>query len=46
VSRHSPASGSSYTALDDLERLAALRDRGLISEQEFERKKRDLLDRI
>jgi membrane protein YdbS with pleckstrin-like domain len=46
MSQHSPASGSSYTALDDLERLAALRDRGLISEQEFERKKRDLLDRI
>jgi membrane protein YdbS with pleckstrin-like domain len=41
-----PASGSPYTALDDLERLAALRDRGLISDQEFERKKRDLLDRI
>jgi membrane protein YdbS with pleckstrin-like domain len=42
----SPAPGSPYTALDDLERLAALRDRGLISDQEFERKKRDLLDRI
>lgn len=41
-----PPSGSPYTALDDLERLAALRDRGLISDHEFERKKRDLLDRI
>jgi Short C-terminal domain len=41
-----PAAGSPYSALDDLERLAALRDRGLISDQEFERKKRDLLDRI
>jgi len=41
-----PSSGGPYTALDDLERLAALRDRGLISDQEFERKKRDLLDRI
>ena len=41
-----PSPGGAYTALDDLERLAALRDRGLISDQEFERKKRDLLDRI
>jgi membrane protein YdbS with pleckstrin-like domain len=39
-------SGSPYGALDDLERLAALRDRGLISDEEFDRKKRDLLDRI
>jgi membrane protein YdbS with pleckstrin-like domain len=38
--------GSPYGALDDLERLAALRDRGLISDEEFDRKKRDLLDRI
>jgi membrane protein YdbS with pleckstrin-like domain len=38
--------GSQHGALDDLERLAALRDRGLISDEEFDRKKRDLLDRI
>jgi membrane protein YdbS with pleckstrin-like domain len=38
--------GSPHGALDDLERLAALRDRGLISDEEFDRKKRDLLDRI
>ena len=41
-----PSPGGPYRALDDLERLAALRDRGLISDAEFERKKRDLLDRI
>jgi len=41
-----PASGPPHTPLDDLERLAALHDRGLISDSEFERKKRDLLDRI
>ena len=40
------APGSGRGALDDLERLAALRDRGLISDEEFDRKKRDLLDRI
>jgi membrane protein YdbS with pleckstrin-like domain len=40
------APGSRRGALDDLERLAALRDRGLISDEEFDRKKRDLLDRI
>jgi membrane protein YdbS with pleckstrin-like domain len=38
--------GPQHGALDDLERLAALRDRGLISDEEFDRKKRDLLDRI
>jgi membrane protein YdbS with pleckstrin-like domain len=41
-----PAPGPPRTPLDDLERLAALHDRGLISDQEFERKKRDLLDRL
>lgn len=32
--------------VSQLERLAALRDRGVVSEAEFEAKKRDLLDRI
>ena len=41
-----PPSQPPRTPLDDLERLADLRDRGLLSDQEFERKKRDLLDRI
>ena len=34
------------SALDELERLANLRDRGAVTEEEFERKKRDLLDRL
>jgi uncharacterized membrane protein YdbT with pleckstrin-like domain len=34
------------SALDDLERLADLRDRGAVTEEEFQRKKRDLLDRL
>jgi uncharacterized membrane protein YdbT with pleckstrin-like domain len=40
----SPARGPSV--LDDLERLADLRDRGAVTEEEFQRKKRDLLDRL
>jgi hypothetical protein len=32
--------------LDDLERLANLRDRGAVTEEEFQRMKRDLLDRM
>ena len=32
--------------LDELERLANLRDRGAVTQEEFERKKRDLLDRL
>ena len=32
--------------LDDLERLADLRDRGAITEEEFQRMKRELLDRM
>jgi uncharacterized membrane protein YdbT with pleckstrin-like domain len=32
--------------LDDLERLADLRDRGAVTEEEFQRMKRDLLDRM
>jgi hypothetical protein len=38
--------GRAPSALDDLERLASLRDRGHITEEEFQRKKRDLLDRL
>jgi uncharacterized membrane protein YdbT with pleckstrin-like domain len=34
------------SAMDDLERLANLRDRGAITEEEFQRKKRELLDRL
>jgi uncharacterized membrane protein YdbT with pleckstrin-like domain len=34
------------SVLDDLERLADLRDRGAVTEEEFQRKKRDLLDRL
>jgi uncharacterized membrane protein YdbT with pleckstrin-like domain len=34
------------TPLDDLERLANLRDRGAVTEEEFQRMKRELLDRM
>jgi membrane protein YdbS with pleckstrin-like domain len=34
------------STMDDLERLARLRDRGHITEDEFQQKKRDLLDRL
>ena len=34
------------SVLDDLERLADLRDRGAVTEEEFQRKKRELLDRL
>ena len=37
------ASASDTSYLDELERLAALRDQGIISEQEFEAKKSQLL---
>jgi uncharacterized membrane protein YdbT with pleckstrin-like domain len=37
---------ASRSALDDLERLADLRDRGAITEEEFQRMKRELLDRM
>jgi hypothetical protein len=36
-----PASDSSY--LDELEKLAELRDKGILTEDEFEAKKKDLL---
>jgi hypothetical protein len=41
-----PTRGSGPTPLDDLERLADLRDRGAVTEEEFQRMKRDLLDRM
>jgi uncharacterized membrane protein YdbT with pleckstrin-like domain len=34
------------SALEELERLANLRDRGAVTDDEYERKKRDLLDRL
>jgi membrane protein YdbS with pleckstrin-like domain len=40
------AGSASRSALDDLERLADLRDRGAITEEEFQRMKRELLDRM
>ena len=43
-----PQARRAYPAvvLDDLERLADLRDRGAVTEEEFQRMKRDLLDRM
>jgi uncharacterized membrane protein YdbT with pleckstrin-like domain len=41
-----PTRTPSPTPLDDLERLANLRERGAITEEEFQRMKRDLLDRM
>ena len=41
-----PAQERPPSVLDDLERLADLRDRGAVTEEEFQRKKRDLLDRL
>jgi len=38
--------GSSKEVLDTIERLADLHERGVLSEEEFERKKGDLLDRL
>ena len=38
--------GRAPSALDDLERLAVLHERGHLSDSEFECKKRDLLDRL
>jgi hypothetical protein len=38
-----PAGGRSGSAIEDLERLASLLEKGLITRDEFERKKRDLL---
>ena len=42
---HTPPARSP-TPLDDLERLANLRDRGAVTEEEFQRMKRELLDRM
>jgi uncharacterized membrane protein YdbT with pleckstrin-like domain len=44
-SAHTPPARS-RTPLDDLERLANLRDRGAVTEEEFQRMKRELLDRM
>jgi uncharacterized membrane protein YdbT with pleckstrin-like domain len=41
-----PRTPGTPTPLDDLERLADLRDRGAITEEEFQRMKRELLDRM
>ena len=43
-----PPARRAYPAgvLDDLERLADLRDRGAVTEEEFQRMKRELLDRM
>ncbi|HEU4898539.1 MAG TPA: SHOCT domain-containing protein, partial [Actinomycetota bacterium] len=41
-----PTASRSRTPLDDLERLANLRDRGAITEEEFQHMKRELLDRM
>ena len=41
-----PSPARAPSVLDDLERLADLRDRGAVTEEEFQRKKRDLLDRL
>jgi len=38
--------GRPPSAVEDLERLASLRDRGVITEAEFQRKKQDLLGRM
>jgi uncharacterized membrane protein YdbT with pleckstrin-like domain len=47
VSDRTPTPPSrSPRALDDLERLADLRDRGAVTEEEFQRMKRELLDRL
>jgi membrane protein YdbS with pleckstrin-like domain len=41
-----PSRTPTPTPLDDLERLANLRDRGAVTEEEFQRMKRDLMDRM
>ena len=41
-----PSTPSTPSPLDDLERLANLRDRGAITDEEFQRMKRELLDRM
>jgi len=42
----SRATRSSRDAAEALERLGDLRDRGIVTEEEFEQKKRELLDRL
>jgi hypothetical protein len=47
VADHTPTPPvRSSSPLDILERLADLRDRGAVTEEEFQRMKRDLLDRL
>ncbi len=41
---HEP--GSSREAADALQRLAGLHERGVVTDEEFERKKRELLERL
>lgn len=41
--RPAPAAAQSNSAADELEKFAALRDKGILSEEEFEEKKRQLL---
>ncbi len=41
--RPAPAASQSNSAADELEKFAALRDKGIITEEEFEEKKRGLL---
>ena len=46
ASGNAAATNSKEDALNSLERLKHLRDQGVISDQEFEKKKKELLDRI
>lgn len=39
----SPRSASSHSDLDELDKLASLRDRGILSEEEFQQKKKQIL---
>jgi hypothetical protein len=43
VTSQAPAATTEASYLDELEKLAGLRDKGIISEEEFEAKKRQLL---
>lgn len=38
-----PKNNTGYSAADEIEKLARLRDQGLISQQEFEEKKKQIL---
>ncbi|MBX3158369.1 MAG: SHOCT domain-containing protein [Deltaproteobacteria bacterium] len=41
-----PVTKPAATSLDELQKLADLRDRGVLTAQEFETKKRQILDRV